>query len=167
MRISEPPFQLELTFQSVGTAVLESRVFLQLAPGEVAYEEHRPLLTRPQLESWVAGLQGVLAQSTVRYDSAFEDSPLATSVEQVGDQWLVTIVIAPQAILIDSTQAVGIDLLAMTQLDSANSQAAQPQTGSSESATEGHTVEIELLLSNAEFAELIMQLQADLDQLPV
>ena len=156
MKISEGDFIFELNFLSIHpqTHNIQTDVFLQVSHQEQAYQEIIDLLSIAQLEECLEAMKNLLEKGE-EYSSEFEQSRLAVLLEKIEEEYVMTLVIAPENILTTASQVIGIDL---AQLDEEEVFLYQEE----EEKKQTKTVEVELSLSVEEMRQIYEQLQEDL-----
>ena len=156
MKISEGDFIFELNFLAIHpqTHNIQTDVFLQVSHYEQAYQEVINLLSVAQLEECLEAMKNLLEKGE-EYSSEFEQSRLAVLLEKIEEDYVMTLVIAPENILTTASQVIGIDL---AQLDEEEVFLYQEE----EEKEQTKTVEVELSLSVEEMRQIYEQLQEDL-----
>ena len=156
MKISEGDFIFELNFLAIHpqTHNIQTDVFLQVSHQEEAYQEVINLLSVAQLEECLKAMKNLLEKGE-EYSSEFEQSRLAVLLEKIEEEYVMTLVIAPENILTTASQVIGIDL---AQLDEEEVFLYQEE----EEKKQTKTVEVELSLSAEEMRQIYEQLQEDL-----
>lgn len=156
MKISEGDFIFELNFLAIHpqTHNIQTDVFLQVSHHEQAYQEVINLLSVAQLEECLLAMKNLLEKGE-EYSSEFEQSRLAVLLEKIEEDYVMTLVIAPENILTTASQVIGIDL---AQLDEEEVFLYQEE----EEKKQTKTVEVELSLSVEEMRQIYEQLQEDL-----
>lgn len=156
MKISEGDFIFELNFLAIHpqTHNIQTDVFLQVSHQEEAYQEAINLLSVAQLEECLLAMKNLLEKGE-EYSSEFEQSRLAVLLEKIEEEYVMTLVIAPENILTTASQVIGIDL---AQLDEEEVFLYQEE----EEKKQTKTVEVELSLSVEEMRQIYEQLQEDL-----
>lgn len=154
MKIQEGDFLFELKFKQFlpKDQRIETKLNLQVDSTSDRYEETLPLLSRFQFKELLTNIESIHTGTLESYSSEFENSRLAISIEkEAADEWIFTWMIAPQMILTNATEAIGIDL----------SQINQQESSPNQTNTTENTVEIELVISAAELQQILTQLQQD------
>ena len=156
MKISEGDFIFELNFLAIHpqTHNIQTDVFLQVSHQEEAYQEVINLLSVAQFEECLLAMKNLLEKGE-EYSSEFEQSRLAVLLEKIEEEYVMTLVIAPENILTTASQVIGIDL---AQLDEEEVFLYQEE----EEKEQTKTVEVELSLSAEEMRQIYEQLQEDL-----